>query len=162
MKLKLPDTIASEQDIAVLAAEIKSYAKWYAHEAIKRRVSGTSSSKNEPDLSPAAREVLRALDQASGLGRQSFEQLIKMLESYAKSSPTVLITLAAPATAPVKTKLIGWCRQNIADNVLVSFKYNSTILGGLVVRYKSRVFDWSFRRQILESAHNFPEVLRRV
>ena len=53
------------------------------------------------------------------------------------------------------------CRP-VAPDVLVNFQFNATILGGMVVRYGSHVYDWSFRRQILAKRDTFPEVLRRV
>lgn len=164
MSFRLPDTIASSQDVITLIAEIRDYSKWYMHESIKQRVSGRGSRRasDEPVLSPAAGELLRELAKDKPLSRQAFEQLIKTLEDYSRHAPTVLFTLAAPVTTALKKTLVGWCRTNIGDSVLVTFQHNSTILGGMVVRYKSRVFDWSFRRQILASAQNFPEVLRRV
>ena len=72
------------------------------------------------------------------------------------------ITLAAPAGAGLKRTLAEWCRQNIDENLLVHFDFNATLLGGMVVNYGSRIFDWSFRRRILEDRAKFPEVLRRV
>ncbi len=160
---KLPDTVASAQDLTALILEIKSYTKWYLHEMIKLRVSHKKNgAKDEPELSPAASELLREFSKQNPMTRQSLESLIKTLEDYSKHAPVVLFTLAAPVTAGVKKTLVGWCRNNIADNVLVSFQHNSTILGGMVMRYKSRVFDWSFRREILANAHTFPEVLKRV
>ena len=40
MKLKLPDTIASSQDLSGLVLEIKEFSRWFAHDAIKKQVSG--------------------------------------------------------------------------------------------------------------------------
>ena len=162
MGLKLPESIASAQDISAVIVEIRQYGQWYLHEAIKQRVSGKKSAKESPTLSKAANEILKSVDDKKGLSRQSLDQIIKTLEDYAKKAPTVQVTLAAPVTSSVKETIVSWCRDNIAENVLVTFQHNSTILGGLVVRFKSRVFDWSFRRQLLDKASAFPEVLRRV
>lgn len=163
MDFKLPDTVASSQDIISLILEIKAYTTWYLHEMIKLRVSHKKNkAKDEPQLSPAANELLRNFSHQYPLTRQSLEGLIKTLEDYSKHAPVVLFTLAAPATSGVRKALVRWCRQHIAGNVLVTFQHNSTILGGMVMRYRSRVFDWSFRRQILANVATFPEVLRRV
>jgi F0F1-type ATP synthase delta subunit len=44
----------------------------------------------------------------------------------------------------------------------VNFNYNRSLLGGMVVRAGSRVFDWSFRRQIIGAEEKFTEVFHRV
>lgn len=162
MTFRLPETIASSQDLNAVITEVKAYATWYMHESIKARVSKKSSGlKNEPELSKGAADVLRDAAKA-GLSRQTLDTLIRDLETAAKTATTLTFTLAAPVTAQVKEKLVGWCRTNIGETVLVTFQHNSTILGGAVLRYKSRVFDWSFRRAITDKASVFPEVLRRV
>jgi F0F1-type ATP synthase delta subunit len=84
------------------------------------------------------------------------------LEDFSDSAPRVTVTLAAPAPNSLKQTIALWFRENIAPNTLVNFKFNSTILGGMVVVYGSRIYDWSFRRQILVSREKFPEVLRNV
>jgi len=62
----------------------------------------------------------------------------------------------------IQKNLVNWCRENIAPNILITFQFNATLLGGMVIRHGSNIFDWSFRRQILAARNNFPEVLRRV
>lgn len=161
MKLKLPDSVSSSQDLTSLQLEIREYARWFAHDAMKKRVSGKGAS-DSPDLSVAANDILRSLGSKTALTQHDLDELIKTLDTYKRSASTLTITLAAPPTNDIKKTLVGWCRENIAPDVLVTFQFNSTLLGGMVVRYGSRVFDWSFRRQILAARANFPEVLRRV
>lgn len=160
----LPDSIASSQDLAAVLGEIRQYTQWYVHESIKQRVGvGARASKSqEPVLSEAAADLIRETAKQGPLSRMSLERLTKTLEGFSKTSPVVTITLAAPVTKDVKQRLVDWCRHNIAENVLVTFQHNATILGGMVFRYKSRVFDWSFRRAILDNRVSFAEVLRSV
>lgn len=162
MKLKLPKTVASPQDLSALILEVKEYAKWYAHESIKMRFSSAKSSQGAPVLSAGASELIRTWFGNKEPNRLRFDGLIKTLEQYAKNSQLVTITLAAPAPNSLKATLVEWFRSNVSPDILVSFQINSTLLGGMVVRLGSRVFDWSFRRQILDAKATFPEVLRRV
>lgn len=161
MDVKLPSTIASPQDLAALLGEIKEYAKWFGHESIKQKVAG-SHSDQAPELSITANELIRAWGKAKPLSRESFDSLITSLEHYTKSSPAITFTLAAPVSGELKKTLVSWCRDNIAPNILVTFRFNATLLGGMVVQCGSSVFDWSFKRQILSNREHFPEVLRRV
>ncbi|MFY9228146.1 MAG: F0F1 ATP synthase subunit delta [Candidatus Microsaccharimonas sp.] len=160
-QLSLPETIASPQDLMQMSMEIKAYAKWYAHESILRRVSSKKGA-DAPNLSPAARQVINDWSEISPLSTKSLATLITTLESYSRNTDTITITLAAPVTNSIKTTLVAWCRKNVSPSVFVSFQFNSTLLGGMVVRHGSRVFDWSFKRQLLASSGAFPEVLRRV
>lgn len=161
MKLVLPDSVASSQDVTALQLEVREYARWFTHESIKQRTNAHHKSE-EPILSNACKELLAAQGGKKGLDRAALDSLAKDLEHYSRTAPTITLTLAAPATGTIKASLVKWCRSNIAPDTLVNFQFNATILGGMVVRYGSHVFDWSFRRQILANRDKFPEVLRRV
>lgn len=163
MAIKLPANISSAQDLQSLTLDIQAYATWYGQTVIKQHLELTQT-KDAPVLSKEAAELVRSSisDAKAGLSRKDLDGLIATLQDLLHSLPSLTITLAAPPTGEVKRTLVAWCRDNIAANVLVSFKFNSTLLGGMVVRYGSRVFDWSFRRQVLNNRDKFPEVLRRV
>jgi hypothetical protein len=161
MKLQLPSSISSQQDLKALIVEIREYSRWFSHNAIKQRVNAKHAAE-APILTPAAKDMLREWSGQKAVSEQSLDELIKVLQTYASTAPSLTITLAAPPTAGLKQTLVAWCRSNVAPDILVSFQFNSTLLGGMVVRYGSRVFDWSFRRQILNNSEHFPEVLRRV
>jgi F0F1-type ATP synthase delta subunit len=88
--------------------------------------------------------------------------LLEDLEDYLETAPHISITLAAPASKKLKQALMDWCRTNINADILVDFSFNSSLLGGLVVRYGSHIYDWSFKRQLMANLSKFPEVLRRV
>lgn len=163
MIVTLPDTIASPQDLTSVIAELKQYTQWFVHESIRQRVTKRKSrSSTEPVLSEAAEELIRSASNHGMLNRQALDQLVKSLETTSKKATVVTFTLAAPITQPVKIQLVSWCRKNIGKEILVTFQHNSSILGGVVMRYKSRVFDWSFKQQIFANAKQFPEVMRRV
>jgi hypothetical protein len=159
--LVLPDSVSSPQDVTALSLEIHEYARWFSHNDIKKRVHARHASPS-PDLTPAAKELIHTWEARGKLDVRSLDSLIKQLREHADKAPVMTITLAAPASGDLKQKLVGWCRKNVDPNVLVNFDFNSTLLGGMVVRYGSHVFDWSFRRQILSNAGKFPEVLRNV
>lgn len=161
MNLKLPDTVFSSQDLNGLILEIHEYTKWLQHESIKQRVNASKSS-DHPVLTTAASDLIRQSNDGKDPSRAQLEDLIQTLKNYKDKAPSITVTLAAPPTVSVKRTLVTWLRENITPNVLVNFQFNSTLLGGMVVRSGSHIFDWSFRRQILENRDKFPEVLRNV
>lgn len=161
MKLKLPATVSTPQDVTALLLELQQYARWFAHNSIKAELNSKAASK-PPILSENALAVVRSSTGKDLLGKQVLDELIAAIETHRTTAATVTITLAAPATADVKKALVGWCRDNIASDILVSFQINTSLLGGLVVRYGSHIHDFSFRRQILMNKQKFTEVLSRV
>ncbi len=161
MKIKLPDSISSSQDVAALSLEISEYARWFYHNSVKDRTKSKHVSL-PPTLSPSALDLVREATSGKLLSQTTLDALIEKLDKYKSGAPTITITLAAPATADIKVNLVAWCRKNLEPDMLVNFKFNGLLLGGMVIRYGSHIFDWSFRRQILENRHKFPEVLRRV
>lgn len=162
MSLQLPNSVVSHEDLKSTIMEIQAYSRWFAAASIKQRVSPTAAVPNPPPLSPASLAIITDLSRAQSLSAQSLEAILGELQTIETKSPTIIITLAAPAAGGLRKTLTDWCRAHIAPTALVSFKFNSTILGGMVMQYGSHVYDWSFRRQILTNRDHFPEVLRRV
>lgn len=161
MKLTLPATVSTPQDITALLLELQQYARWFAHSSVKAQLNSKTASK-PPVLSDAAMAVIRASTGKDLLNQRTLDELIAALESHRTLAETITITLAAPATAEIKKALVGWCRDNISGDVLVSFQINTSLLGGMVVRYGSHIHDWSFRRQILANKQHFSEVFANV
>lgn len=161
MKLKLDDSIASPQDLRALIAELHAYGNWLAHNDIKRRV-GAGSKNPTPELSPAAKACLKSYVPTSAKAEAALEELVSELDRLSRKASIVTITLAAPAPGSLKKTLVAWCRENLSGDVLVSFQFNANLLGGMVVRSGSHIFDWSFRRAIMENRAKFPEVLRNA
>lgn len=161
VKLQLPSSVSSPQDLASLVLEVHGYSRWFAQASVKKRVAGGSLG-DPPELSVGATELIRSWAADKQLTGNSLDELVSALEDFKKTAPSLTVTLSAPAPGDLKEKLVTWFRQNIAPDILVTFKFNATLLGGMVVHYGSHIFDWSFRRQILAARAKFPEVLRRV
>jgi len=161
MALNLQNSIASRQDLKALILDVRTYATWYGQAAVKARLTNDNLAPL-PNLSEAAIGLINTWNQQQPISQASLDALLAELEKYAATAAAITITLAAPAPGSVKQSLLAWCRANIAPNILVDFRFNSTLLGGMVVQYGSHVYDWSFRRQILANRDKFPEILRHV
>jgi predicted transcriptional regulator len=153
----LHDTVASQQDLSALIMELHEALKWVTHETVKKKAGGKQQS-TPPQTSESAAQLIHEHGATEG----KLEVLIADLDAILHKGNVITITLAAQPSNSVKAKLVAWCRKEISPDVLVNFSFNKSLLGGMVVRAGSRVFDWSFRRLILESSDKFPEVLRRV
>lgn len=161
MAVALPATIISPQDLASVELEVKDYSRWFEHNQIKQRV-GAKTTSQPPELSPAAMELIRSCHDKGLLEQKHLDKLIDELDKLKTSAASLTITLAGPAPRALKADIANWCRQNIKEQVLIDFRFSSTILGGMVVRSGSHVYDWSWRRALLDSKAKFPGVLTNV
>lgn len=159
MRLSLPSSISSRQDLKAVVMELQAYAHWSSQNAVKQRVVNQPF-EGQPGLSPAAAELLRQA--GAGPDSQNLDRLIGALEAFAAKAPYVTITLAAPAPNSLKQAIVTWFRQNVRPDILVDFNFSAPMLGGMSVRYGSHVFDGSFKRKIMANRNKFPEVLRHV
>jgi hypothetical protein len=160
-KFALSPSVSSPQDLSALILEIKEYSKWFRHNEIKHKTNAKSASP-PPVLSDGALETLRTLRNKNLIKGKDLEELIKTLGRFQAKAPLMTITLAAPAPKALKKNLVDWTRQNLAPDVLITFQFNSTLLGGMVIKCGSHVFDLSLRRKLLNSGNKFPEILRNV
>lgn len=161
MKLTLPNSVSSRQDVQSLLLDVHEYARWFAHDAVKKRLR-VKRSGEPPAISPAASEVIRDWGMLKPLSPATFDELVRALEEFQDAAPSITITLAAPAPGSLKKTLVDWCRKNIAPDILVNFEFNATLLGGIVVRCGSHLSDYSFRQQILDNRAKFPEILKHA
>lgn len=161
VKLVLPPSVSSLQDVNSLMMELREYAKWFAHNEIKHQVHAKKGSP-PPEVSSAMHELLRSWTGTRLLTSTQLNELVTALDALKRSAPVVSVTLAAPVTHDLKVTIVNWCREHIDPQALVSFAFTSTILGGIVIRYGSHVHDWSFRKQLLHSDVSFAKVLRNV
>lgn len=161
MKPKLPASVSSRQDLKAVIMELQGFLHWLSQNDIKQAVTKQSFGE-QPALSPAAQELITGWPEANPLNRETLAKLVENLEGFAAKAPFVSVTLAAPAPASLRQAIVSWFRQNTRSDLLVDFNFNATMLGGIVVRYGSHVYDGSFRRMILANRAKFPEVLRNV
>ena len=157
----LPSSISSPQDLTNLILEIEKYNKWYLERF--NAISAKSTYKApQPDISRIALDLIISWDKQEQLDPERINTKINELRHISRSAPVITITLAAPAPMGIKNEIVSWCRQNLNAQVLVSFQFNSTILGGIILRTGSKVYDWSFKHNLLNVNTTFTEVLDRV
>jgi F0F1-type ATP synthase delta subunit len=161
MTLNLQNSIFTPQDLRALTMEVRRYARWYAQASVKAKVTGNAPTETL-SISETAATLIREVAAEQHLTQKVLDDLITALDNLEKTSPHVTITLAALPSNSLKKTLTEWCRKNISPDILVDFRFNATLLGGMVVQHGSRIHDWSFRRMILANRSKFPEVLRRV
>ena len=161
MNLKLNNQIVSSEDLKDVIAELQEYAKWFNHASILAKVSKRKS-ETKFDLSDPFSNLIEQWQDGKPLTIDSLDNLISNLKDYLAKTPKIRITLAAMPPLGIKKSLVDWCRANVSQALLVDFRYNSSLIGGMVVNVGSHTYDWSFKRQLLASKDKLDEVIKRV
>lgn len=157
MSVALPATIASRQDVARLRTEVERYRAWVQqyHNAAKRDI---QYQHEQPALSEAAIVIIRQWLAE----KKSLDTLIADLATIAKTASSITLTLAGPAPASVQAQLVTWARNNLSEQLLIEFRWNAQILGGIVARTDTSIHDWSHRQLLMNSRDKLIERLSHV
>jgi hypothetical protein len=155
MKPKLPEEVYSVDQILAVSEELHSYSVYLT----AKRVQGA---KAEPfNLSSRAEAAVALIpqEQQTDAGIEAYRL---ELEHLATTAPAVTLVLAAQAKPGLKQELVNWLRTNVHPDLLVNFRANPNIAGGVVIRTISHVYDCSFRQALLAHPEKFTEALERV
>ena len=162
-QLKLDESISSSEDLRAVIEEIKVYKSAFRQAQIKAAVSTRSGRQPLPELSASAAATLSQFRAASKpIIIENIEQALTELERVFTHAFKIRVVLAAPAPNSLKRRLTDWMRNNIAKDLLIDYRYDSAILGGMVVIAGSHIYDWSFRRDLQANREKLIEVITRV
>jgi len=157
MSSSLPISVHSTDQLQFCAEELHAHAAALrSHRAAQRQAPG------ESELSLDSQALLEQLPREKRGDGAAVEALATELEAMMAHGARVTITLAALASHRLREELVRWCRTNLKSNLLVDFHVNPDIAGGMVVRTTNRVYDFSFRRQLLANPNRFTEILDHV
>ena len=75
----------------------------------------------------------------------SKKQLIMELEKYLNQANRVIVHTPEQLSVAFEQRLIDWFRTQIADNILLSFRVDTSLLAGIIVHTPNRLYDFSLR-----------------
>ncbi len=146
--LALPEYLYSPDQLVAVAGELESYA------TVLGQATRSKKAGELPELSAAAAAALELIPAAERNTESSVDELRQRLEALAAEAPRVTVVLAALASSKLKQEFVAWFRKNVRPDILVTFRANPDIAGGIVVRGMSRVYDDSFRTALLAHPEN--------
>lgn len=158
MAIELPQEINTPQLLEAAIFELERLRNWGTDSSVKTKVGVDLDS--EPSLSDETQKLVTDYGSGKALTAAKLAALIKELKSL--KPVTVHITLAAAPTAGIKMSLISWFRQNVEKDILIGFASDRTIGGGIIIRTPNRIFDYSFRKKLIDGRSKIPEIIRNV
>jgi len=158
MAFELPSAIYSPALLESVIYDIRFYLDWRRQNVIRGKVG--AKLKDEPTHSAETVLVIEAWMDGKPPTLEALERLLAHLEKL--NLPEVHIMLAALPSRPQREVLVNWFRNNVSTGLLVSFVADRNLGGGLVVRTPNRVFDYTWKQQLIAGRTKLAEILKRV
>lgn len=148
MNFNLPDSILLHRDLHYLHSYLLA----------------SSADNQEIDDIVAGSAQLQALIQANQTVYDSsgLAGIEKSIKSLLKTAPVFDVILATSPHDTFLQELGSWFRSSIHKNSLLKISVRRGIGGGMVLRSKNKIFDFSLRPKILNTKQKIPEVAKRV
>jgi hypothetical protein len=155
---ELPGAVYSPQLLESVTFDIEHYLDWYRQTKIQKKVGAKSS--DEPTHSAETALVIEAWLAGKSPTVESLEELIKYLRAL--KLPEVHVMLAALPNRAQREELVNWFRTNTTPHLLLSFVADRNLGGGVVVRTPNRVFDYTWKQELLGSRDKIAGIVKRV
>jgi hypothetical protein len=155
---QLPPAVYSPALVESVMYDIQYYLDWVRQNKIRKTVG--AKAKEEPTHSAETAVVINAWLAGKPATIESLEALHDALRDI--KLPQVHIMLAALPNRAQREALVNWFRTNVSPSLLLSFVADRNLGGGLVVRTPNRVFDYTWKQQLIAGRSKLAEILHRV
>lgn len=161
MSARLPADIYSPDQVGIVLWELGKLISARRDEAVRASVAGSMVSGSEFHISALLLSVLRSSRVADG-DLTALETLQADLQQLRRHAPVAHFLLSALPNRSFKRQLVEWCRQNLSENLLMTFATRGDIGGGFVMRVGSKQYDFTYRTRLLEDKHRLVEIFDNV
>lgn len=158
MAFELPGAVYSPQLLEAVTFDIEHYLDWYRETKIQKKVGAKAT--DEPTHSAETVLVIEAWLAGKSPTVESLEALVKYLREL--KLPEVHVMLAALPNRAQREVLVDWFRANTTPHLLLSFVADRNLGGGVVVRTPNRVFDFTWKQELVAARDKFAGILKRV
>lgn len=158
MKFELPAAVYSPQLLESVIYDVQYYLDWTRQNDIRKQMG--VAVKEEPNHSAETVLVIEAWLNGKPATLEALEELLDYLKGL--KLPEVHITLAALPNRNQRETLVKWFRNNAKSQLLLSFVADRNLGGGIVIRTPNRIFDYTWKRQLVENRDKIAEITRRV
>lgn len=158
MAFELPGAVYSPQLLEAVTFDIERYLDWYRETKIQKKVG--AKGKEEPTHSAETVLVIEAWLGGKPATVESLEALVKYLKEL--KWPQVHVMLAALPNRSQREALVDWFRANTTPHLFLSFVADRNLGGGVVIRTPNRVFDFTWKQELVAGRDKLAGIIRRV
>lgn len=157
-EFNLPSAVYSPQLLEAVTYDIERYLDWYRDATIRKKVGAKAA--DEPTHSAETALVIETWLDSRPPTVELLEDLLAHLKNL--NLPEVHIMLAAMPNRAQRTALVDWFRNNTTQQLLLSFVADRNLGGGVVIRTPNRVFDYTWKQELLNGRDKLAEIIKRV
>lgn len=157
-QFQLPAAVYSPQLLESVVFDIQTYLDWYHQNQIRLKVG--AKPKGEPNHSDETVVTIEAWLQGKPPTLESLQALVDHLRKL--DLPEIHVMLAALPNRAQRQQLVDWFRNNATPKVLLSFVADRNLGGGIVVRTPNRVFDFTWKQELVAGRDKLAGILKRV
>lgn len=139
MELRLPEQVQTELDLQALLTALRTKRADESQTSLLQ-----SFWQANPKISPD--ENYRKM-------------LVEQVEKIVEDSEKVTISLAQAPDSEFLTELVSWLRSNVKPYLVLDVQIDPMLIGGLVLRTREHIYDWSLRRQLNTTKPKLTELL---
>lgn len=147
-KLKLPLFIHSHEQVYFYIQELSRYR--------------SDANKEHKDSNDPLHAYLLSLSKTGTITPGLIEDALELFEKVKKNAPRFTITLADYPEEDLRNKIVKWFRENIHEYALLSFRYDRALVGGVVVRGRNKIHDFSFLSKLQDPKLTPVDILENV
>jgi hypothetical protein len=151
--LRLPADMYSPEHVAGALLELRQLESHLRDHAARAKVAKNTATPNL-QVSPGVLELLH-----NKVTLAAVADMQKQLIAYREVAPLIRILLPATPSLRFKQQLVDWFRDAIHPGSLLQFTVRRDICGGFVLQTSGRVYDFSFRSQVLAKKERVAELL---
>jgi hypothetical protein len=155
---ELPAAVYSPQLLESVVYDIQYYLDWIRQNQIRKKVG--AQPKEEPNHSAETVLVIEAWLAGKPATLESIEALLKYLKEL--ELPEVHIMLAALPNHAQREVFVTWFRNNTTPHLMLSFVADRNLGGGIVVRTPNRIFDYTWKQELVAGRDKLAGIVRRV
>ena len=156
MDLKLPNAIATRQDVAHVHRELRIFFD-LAMQSVMRH----DNPVKYPPISDSLRQ-LASLNQIDLRDQSACNNLLTELDSVKKKSPSLHVSFPVEPNRDALDRLIDWFRKEIDPIAVISVGLQPSIAAGVIVRTPNHQFDISLRKHLENNKHKLKEAIASV
>jgi F0F1-type ATP synthase delta subunit len=157
----LPLDLYSPDQLSVVMLELYRYIGVLRDAKVQAQTTGNKKALEAPAMSALLLGVLHNSAVATN-NLAAVEQLLEQLEAIRAKAPVVRAILAAIPNRDIKQQLTGWFRKQVHPHILLTFTTRSDIGGGIVLQAGSHIYDFSFRKQLIENKHRISAIFNEA
>jgi ATP synthase delta (OSCP) subunit len=158
---ELPESLYSPEQLQACAFELDVVISWRRRQDIKKQSGYAGPVTADFELGPTIAGLLGTRETVARMPLATLEEVHKQLNEWL-AQPVTHVTFAVSPPTSIKVEIVKWFRAQVLPTALVKFHVNGNIIGGMVVRTPNKIFDFSFRKQLLQRKSLIPEILKRV